>query len=120
MELRHNAHSVTYLYAHIVFITKYRAKSLDAITLANLKTLLEELCRREYDAQLVEFNGEADHVHLLVNYGPTTSISTLVQTLKGTTSFTLGTKWAVGYFAGAVGSNVEDVKKYIQNQETPK
>ena len=34
--------------------------------------------RAELDAELVEFNGEPDHVHLLVAYPPTLAISTLI------------------------------------------
>jgi hypothetical protein len=35
------------------------------------------------DVELAEFNGEADHVHLLVAYSPTLAISVLSQRLKG-------------------------------------
>jgi putative transposase len=31
----------------------------------------------------VEFDGEGDHVHLLVNYPPKVSVSSLVNSLKG-------------------------------------
>jgi len=43
----------------------------------------------ELDAELVEFNGEADHVHLLVAYPATLAISTLVQRLKGRTAYAM-------------------------------
>ncbi|NEP02898.1 MAG: IS200/IS605 family transposase [Symploca sp. SIO2E9] len=36
--------------------------------------------------KLIEFNGESDHVHLLVEYPPRLSISTLVNHLKGVSS----------------------------------
>jgi hypothetical protein len=38
---------------------------------------------RDFEANLVEFNGEDDHVHLLVNYPPKVAISKLVNSLKG-------------------------------------
>jgi putative transposase len=41
------------------------------------------------DVELVEFNGEADHVHLLVAYPPTLAISVLAQRLKGHTAYTV-------------------------------
>ena len=34
-------------------------------------------------AQLREFNGEANYVHLLVNFSPTIAVSRLVSSLKG-------------------------------------
>ena len=40
----------------------------------------------DLDAELVEFNGEADHLHLLVAYPPTLAIATLVQQSKGRTA----------------------------------
>jgi len=41
----------------------------------------------ELDIELVEFNGEADHAHLLVAYPPTLVISMLVQRLTGRTAY---------------------------------
>jgi putative transposase len=43
----------------------------------------------ELDVELVEFNGEADHVHLLVAYPPTLAISVLVQQLEGRTAYAM-------------------------------
>jgi REP element-mobilizing transposase RayT len=40
----------------------------------------------ELQAQLVEINGEAEHVHLLINYPPKHSVSSLVNSLKGVSS----------------------------------
>ena len=37
----------------------------------------------DFDAALMEFNGEADHVHLLVEYPPTIQLSRLVNSLTG-------------------------------------
>jgi putative transposase len=55
-------------------------------------TLTEHTMRgvcAELDTELLEFNGEADHVHLLIAYPPTLSTSTLVQRLKGRTAYAL-------------------------------
>jgi Transposase IS200 like len=37
---------------------------------------LEKVCA-DFEAQLAEMNGEAEHVHLLVNYPPKRSVSSL-------------------------------------------
>jgi len=37
----------------------------------------------DFEAELIKFNGESDHVHLLVNYPPKVSVSSLVNSLKG-------------------------------------
>ena len=40
----------------------------------------------DVDVELVEVNGEADHVHLLVNFPPKLALSRLVNSLKGVSS----------------------------------
>jgi putative transposase len=37
----------------------------------------------DFSAELREFNGEADHVHLLIEYPPKICVSALVNSLKG-------------------------------------
>lgn len=65
-----------------VFVTKYRR----TLFTDEMLTFCEHTMRAvsaELDVELVEFNGEADHVHRLVHYLPTLAVSTLVQRLKG-------------------------------------
>ena len=40
----------------------------------------------DHEAELVEFDGESDHVHLLINYPPKAAVSKLVNSLKGVSS----------------------------------
>ena len=51
----------------------------------------------ELDVELVEFNGEADHLHLRVAYPPTLAISTLVQPLKGRTAYAVRPEYTGAY-----------------------
>ncbi|WP_434444585.1 IS200/IS605 family transposase [Lentzea sp. E54] len=37
----------------------------------------------DFETELVEFNGENNHIHLLVNFPPKIAISKLVNSLKG-------------------------------------
>ncbi len=69
------------LHAHLVFVTKYRRKVFTAAMLTYCETIMREVCT-DLGADLVEFNGEADHMHLLVSYPPSLAISTLVQRLQ--------------------------------------
>ncbi|GED89955.1 hypothetical protein TNCT6_70400 [Streptomyces sp. 6-11-2] len=49
-------------------------------------TRCEEVMRKvceDFEAELKEFNGERDHVHLLINYPPKVAVSKLVNSLKG-------------------------------------
>ncbi len=69
----------------LVFVTKYRRARFSADQLGFLKDIFESVCK-DFNAELVEMNGERNHVHLLVNYPPTVSISKLVNSLKGVLS----------------------------------
>src|SRR5512139_1372500 len=47
-----------------------------------MEEIMRDVCA-DFETELVEFNGETDHVHLLVNFPPKTAISKLVNSLKG-------------------------------------
>jgi len=57
-------------------------KVFDGDALQKLQAIFEKVCR-DFQAQLVEMNGEAEHVHLLSHYAPKHSVSSLVNSLKG-------------------------------------
>ena len=66
-------------HTHLVFVTKYRRNIFSKIILDDLKTIFESVCK-DFNAELVEFDGEKDHVHLLINYPPKVSIAKLIWT----------------------------------------
>ena len=82
MELRRGRHVVTNLHVHLVFVTRYRRGIFDADALARLRESFGSVAE-DFAARLVECNGEADHVHLLLEYPPTVALSKLVNSLKG-------------------------------------
>ena len=91
----------------------------------------------DFESELLEFNGEEDHVHLLVSFPPKVAISVMVNSLKGVSSRRLkqqfpelerfwsvvGSKnalWSPSYFVSSVGgAPIEVLKKYIENQDAP-
>lgn len=68
--------------AHLVFVTKYRRRVLTDAMLTDCESTRREVCDA-LGAELVDFNGETDHVHPLVRYPPALAISTLVRRSKG-------------------------------------
>lgn len=132
MEIRKGRHVVHQMHCHLVFLPKYRKKCFDAKALESLHRIFRVVCA-DFETDLIEFNGEADHVHLLVNYPPKVSISGLVNSLKGVSSRRLrqerpdiadkywkGGLWSPSYFAGSVGGAPIDVlREYIENQNSP-
>ncbi len=113
-DLRIGRHVVYNLHAHLVFVAKYRRKVFTKEILDDMQAIFEEVCSK-FEAQLVEFDGECDHVHLLVVYPPKVAISSLVNSLKGVSSRLLRKKeypslkeqlwgdalWSPSYFAGS-------------------
>lgn len=132
--LRRGRSCVFLMHVHLVFVTKYRKKVFTKKILCDLKTIFENVCL-DFEAQLVEFDGEEEHVHLLINYPPKVAISKLVNSLKGVSSRLIrrkgyptvqkalwgGSLWSPSYFAGACGgAPLEIIREYIEQQASPK
>jgi putative transposase len=127
--LRRERHSVSRLVMHLVCVTKYRRKVFDAQALGWLQLHFAKVCKT-MQANLLACDGEADHVHLLIEYPPKHSVSVLVNALKGTSSRLLrverpdiaerywqGVLWSPSYFAvSAGGAPLEAIKQYVENQ----
>ena len=73
------------MHAHLVFLTKYRPGVFTKEVLDDLRGIFFGVCN-DFQAELFEFDGEEDHVHLLVNYHPKVAVSNLVNSLKGVSS----------------------------------
>ncbi len=63
-------------------MTKYRKRIFTKNTLDFMKDVFEDVAS-DFESELIEFDGEKDHVHLLVHYPPKISVSKLVNSLKG-------------------------------------
>ena len=100
-----------------------------------LEFILETFSKvcHDFEAELIEFNGEIDHVHLLINYHPKVAISKLVNSLKGVSSrllrkefasihkhFWKGVLWSPSYLASSCGgAPIEIIEQYIEQHKTP-
>ena len=131
-EIRTGRHCVFNLHVHLVFVTKYRRKVFTKGMLDFMGTIFDDICQG-FEAKLIEFDGEQDHVHLLIHYPPKIAISKLVNILKGVSSRRLRTEfsqiekyywkgmlWSPSYFAGSCGgAPITVIRKYIEQQQTP-
>ena len=126
-------HSVSALHAHLVLVTKYRRPVFTDEMLTFAENTMRTVCS-DLDVELVEFNGETDHVHLLVAYPPTRAISTLIQHLKEPTAHPVrheftgrcvrarmrGHLWSPSHFAvSRGGAPLSIIKQYIHGQARP-
>ena len=80
------------MHVHLVFVTKYRRCRLDGEAIERLRRIFSKVCT-DFEAVLVQIDGESNHVHLLVNYPPKVSVSSLVNSLKGVSSYVLRRQW---------------------------
>ena len=131
-EIRVGRHCVSNMHVHLVFVTKYRRHVFTKSILIRMQQVLTSVCD-DFEAELLEFDGEDDHVHLLVNYPPKVAISKLVNSLKGVSFRNLrrefpelaarywkGVLWSPSYFAASCGgASISIIKQYIQQQRTP-
>lgn len=132
-DLRRGRTCIFLMHVHLVFVTKYRRKVFTKQILNELRNIFTNICSN-FEARLVEFEGEGDHVHLLIEYPPKVSISKLVNSLKGVSSRLVrkqgypsvqnalwgGSLWSPSYFAGACGgAPLAVIKQYIEQQASP-
>jgi putative transposase len=121
------------MHVHLVFVTKYRRKVFTKQILVELRSIFIDICSN-FEAELIEFEGEGDHVHLLVNYPPKVAISKLVNSLKGVSSRLIRKKqypsvqralwkdhlWSPSYFAGTCGgAPLSIIRQYLEQQDSP-
>ena len=83
--LKTRSNGAFWLIYHLVLVTKYRKKSLTAEMLDRMHILLKELLLK-WECEVIEFGGEADHIHLLFETHPSVELVKLVNNIKTITS----------------------------------
>jgi putative transposase len=129
---RSKSHAVFNIKLHIVFVTKYRRKTLTPEVLDYLKEAFSD-CLTAWNCKLVEFGGEPDHVHLLIDIHPALDISVLINNLKTASArrtrnrfaehiakfYSKPLFWHRAYYVGSVGrATLETVRAYVDAQGT--
>ena len=131
--MKSHYHCVYDLKYHLVLVTKYRKQCFTDEMLDRLQVLCRDLCEK-WDVELIEFNGEADHVHLLLGFHPNLMPSKFINNLKTVTSRLIRKEyqshlaefywkpvlWTRAYCLLSVGgAPLEVLRRYIQDQERP-
>jgi len=113
------------IWVHLVFATKLREHLLTKDSIHAVFEHIMSNCKKK-EIFLQAINGTTDHMHVLISLGKDQSISQVVQLIKGESSFWINRNlalpykfsWQDDYFAVSVSeSHVENVAKYIKNQE---
>lgn len=126
-------HCVYALHYHLVIVTKYRRRCLTKPMIDRLAEIATARCEG-WGGKLLEINGEADHVHLLVSLPPNLELSGFVNSLKTTTSRLIRKEfasqvnrfyrkpvlWSRSYCAiSCGGAPLSIIKQYIDQQAAP-
>ncbi len=125
-------HCVYKIYFHLVVCTKYRKKCITPEIRSRLIEIFSDILAK-WESELVECNGEKDHVHLLISVNPKVQPSKLVNNLKTVSSRLIRKEfseylnqvywgkpvfWSRSYcLLSCGGAPLSVIKQYIENQE---
>jgi putative transposase len=133
MQHKSHYHCVYNLKYHLVLVTKYRRKCFTSEMLTRLEEICKDLCQK-WEVGLNEFDGETDHVHLLLDMHPNIMPSKFINNLKTVTSrlmrkefathlgklYSKPVLWTRAYcLISADGAPLSVLKDYIKKQERP-
>ena len=131
--MKSHYHCVYKLTYHLVLVTKYRKKCLSNEMLNRLEEIVKKNCA-DWEIDLLEFNGEADHIHLLLEMHPNIMPSKFINNLKTVSSRLIRKEfeeelkpyywkpvlWTRAYcLLTTGGATIDVIRRYIKNQERP-
>lgn len=124
-----SSHTVWECKYHIVFIPKYRRKTLYGQIRKELQEAFHRLAHQK-ECRIESGFLMPDHVHMLVSIPPKHSVAQIIGFLKGKTAIYVAHRygnvrknfigqhfWARGYHVSTVGHDEATVRRYIENQE---
>lgn len=129
MKLDTNAHSVFLLHYHLILVVKYRRQVfIDEIS-ERAKEIFSYIAP-SYKIELVEWNHDKDHVHILFKGQPKTEMSKFINAYKSASSRLLKKEfpiirqklwkemfWSQSFcLLSSGGAPIEVIKEYIENQ----
>ena len=132
MEIRLSGHSAYRTEYHVVWIPKYRRRILNPGVKGYLNRLFPKVMRSMPGCEIVEYNIQVDHIHMVMIIPPKYSVSDVIKRIKGVTARRLrekmewlkkvywsekGVLWSPGYFVSTVGIDEKKIIEYVRWQE---
>jgi len=115
---------------HVIFVPKYRRKTMFLELRQYLGPVFHELARQK-ECQIIEGHLLVDHVHMCIAIPPKHAVSSVIGFLKGKSAIAIARRfkgkqrnfegenfWARGYAVSTVGFEEEVVRRYIREQES--
>ena len=114
---------------HVIFVPKYRRKTMFWELRQYLGPVFHELVRQK-ECQIIEGHLLVDHVHMCIAIPPKHAVSSVIGFLKGKSAIAIARRfkgkqrnfegenfWARGYAVSTVGFEEDVVRRYIREQE---
>ena len=130
MKIKLSAHGAWRHQYHIVWIPKYRREVLIRGVKTYVGRGIDEIVVYHPEIEIMQYNIQVDHVHLVIEIPPKYSVATIVGKIKQNSSrkirerfewlqkvYKPGVFWSPGYFSSTVGVNEAQIKRYVQFQE---
>ena len=129
-EFKRNRHALYKLTYHLVVFTKYRHKCIDEVMHNRLHEIADDLFAK-WNCEIIEMNGEADHIHILFDAPPQIQLSKIINSFKTVSSRYIREEfpkelapfywkpyfWSQSYMVLTTGgATIDVVKAYIENQ----
>ena len=112
-----------------MLVVKYRRKVIDQDIFDSLMVIFLDIGSK-YGVDVIESNGEVDHIHVLFEAMPSTNLVKFINAYKTASSRIIkrdyphvkrflwkSAFWKTGYFiTTSGGANIETIRKYIERQ----
>jgi putative transposase len=125
-KLSHTVYECKY---HVVWCPKYRFRVMDEKIRYYVRDVIRRVCSWK-KLTIVEGNVCKDHIHLVIEIPPHTSVSNAMGKIKGRSAIKIFNKfhslrkkywghhfWAKGYCVSTIGLDEEKVRKYVRYQQ---
>ena len=132
MEIRLSGYSAYCTEYHIVWIPKYRRRILNPGIQGYLRKLFPRVLRSLPGCEIIEYNIQVDHIHMVMIIPPSYKVSEVIGKIKCQTASRLRKKvpwlsqaywkenivWSPGYFVSTIGLDEKSILEYVTHQET--
>ena len=132
MEIRLSGHSAYRTEYHIVWISKYRRRILNPGLRGYLRKLFPRVLRSLPGCEIIEYNIQIDHIHIVMIIPPKYKVSEVINRIKAQTASRLRKKvswlskvywkenivWSPGYFVSTIGLDEKSILEYVKFQKT--
>lgn len=129
MKFDNNNHSVFLMHYHLVLVVKYRKEVINKDISNRLQEIFEYIAPN-YNITVVEWNGDKDHIHILIKGHPNSELTKFINAYKSASSRLIKKEypkirtklWKEYFWSRSFcllttgGVTIDVIKQYIESQ----